>query len=126
LTTLRVLRDSLDEDLREGAKRRLRDWGLTPQELLTLDPATLKPADLNALCERAAKQQAIARRQELEIEYCEEDNDEGDMLRRLVAQQLGHALFQYCDRKLKATAAYQRESETVGFWRAVARAPRKF
>lgn len=72
LTAFHVLREGPDEELREEARRRLREWGLTPQELLSLDPATIKPADLNALCERAAKQQAIGRRQELEMNYCEE------------------------------------------------------
>lgn len=227
LTALRVLCEGADEELRGRARGMLQAWGFTAQELLTVDPAVMKPDDLNALCERAAKSQMVHRRNELEINFCvrlvhaavrvgrgpdghfsaavneadlaralngliqialaappsetteeaqrhlermncvgakleavrkaaaegklpaelkneiiaadclhrlqqyrewlESEENEGEaQMRKAVARQLGMALFQYCEKNLQATAAFRRETETVGYWRTAAQVPANF
>lgn len=72
LVALRVLREGPDEELREGGRHALLSWGLTAQELLTVDPTTMKPEEFDALCERVANVQALQRRSEIEMNYCEQ------------------------------------------------------
>ncbi len=82
LLGLHILRKGPQEDLRESARQMLRDWGLVPQELLALDPTTLKPAELNALCDRVAQAQRARHRQGLEMTYCNELLESAVLIRR--------------------------------------------
>lgn len=67
-TTLQLLRQGDDEELREGARHHLRSWGLTPQEMLQLDLDALKPEEKKALLVKLGKRILQQRRHRISLE----------------------------------------------------------
>jgi hypothetical protein len=69
LALLRVMREAPSEELRHAAREHLRQWGLEPQEILRLDPATQKPEEVDALIARLTATRQLLERQEMEANF---------------------------------------------------------
>lgn len=69
---LHLLREGPEEERRTWAREHLVAWGLTPQEILRLDPGAMKSDELEALLTRLAEARERALRERLELEHMRE------------------------------------------------------
>ncbi len=67
----RLLRTSATEDMRSNARSYLDHMGMTAQEVFQLDPAAMKPEDLDKLAARLGVARVQLERAQLDIQYAQ-------------------------------------------------------